>query len=369
MPVTAKAETDGTFPLRRLYFYLTSGCNLRCRHCWIAPKYQEPGQPGPALDPHLFRGVLEQAQPLGLSGVKLTGGEPLLHPQIDELLDLIHAAGLQLTVETNGTLCTPGLAQALARCEKPHIAVSLDGVDAKTHDGIRGVPGAFAAALQGLRHLVQAGLKPQIIMAVMRQNREQLADVVGLAESLGAGSVKFNLVQPTARGEQLHETGETLSIEELVELGRWVENTLADTTPLRLYYHHPPAFRPLSRMLGPQGNGAGACGILGVLGVLGDGSYALCGIGATVPALVFGHVARDSLAEVWQHHPVLQELREGLPHRLGGVCGDCLMRSLCLGSCVAQNYYLDRDLWAPFWYCEQAREKGLFPPTRLRPAV
>jgi SynChlorMet cassette radical SAM/SPASM protein ScmF len=194
-----------------------------------------------------------------------------------------------------------------------------------------------------------------------------LAGVVRLAESLGAGSVKFNPVMPTARGERLHASGETLSIEELVELGRWVENTLCDATPLPLYYHHPPAFRPLSRMLGPQGSGCGACGILGILGVLWDGSYALCGIGASVPDLVFGQAARDSLAEVWRHHPVLQELREGLPHKLGGVCGACLMRGVCLGSCVAQNYYLDGDFWAPFWYCEQARQQGLFPETRLRP--
>jgi SynChlorMet cassette radical SAM/SPASM protein ScmF len=175
-------------------------------------------------------------------------------------------------------------------------------------------------------------------------------------------------VQPTARGERLHASGETLSLEDLVELGRWVENTLADTTPLPLYYHHPPAFRPLSRMLGAKGNGGGACGILGILGVLGDGSYALCGIGATVPALVFGHAARDSLAEVWHNNRVLRELREGLPHKLGGVCGVCLLWSICLGSCVAQNYYLGRDLWAPFWYCERARQQGLFPRTRLRPA-
>ena len=366
MPITETAGPAATFPLRRIYFYLTEGCNLRCHHCWIAPKYQSPGQPLRALDLDLFRTVLGQAKPLGLSGVKLTGGEPLLHPHIHELLDLVDSAGLHLTVETNGTLCTPGLAQAMARCKNAQVSVSLDGVDAETHEWIRGVRGAFAASLQGVRHLVDAGLKPQIIMSVMRRNRDQLEGVVRLAESLGAGSVKFNLVQPVARGERMHESGEALNIEELVEIGQWVENTLCDTTPLPLHYHHPPAFRPLGRMLGRHGSGCGACGILGILGVLWDGSYALCGIGGTVPDLVFGHAARESLEEVWNNSQVLRELREGMPQKLGGICGFCLMRGVCLGSCVAQNYYLDRDLWAPFWYCDQARQKGLFPQTRMR---
>ncbi len=78
----------------------------------------------------------------------------------------------------------------------------------------------------------------------------------------------------------------------------------------------------------------------------------------------------DSLADVWNGNPVLREIREGLPHRLGGICGDCLMKGLCLGSCIAQNYYKDRDLWAAHWYCEEAHREGLFPESRrhARPA-
>ncbi|OGP52753.1 MAG: hypothetical protein A2Y65_12180 [Deltaproteobacteria bacterium RBG_13_52_11] len=62
---------------------------------------------------------------------------------------------------------------------------------------------------------------------------------------------------------------------------------------------------------------------------------------------------------------VLQELREGLPSRLGGICTRCLMRHQCLGSCIAQNYYEAGNLWAPFWFCQQADEAGLFPESRL----
>ena len=67
------------------------------------------------------------------------------------------------------------------------------------------------------RNLAQAGLKPQLIMSVMRGNVDQMEAVVRLAESLGAESVKFNVVQPTGRGEGMRDAGETLRIEELVE--------------------------------------------------------------------------------------------------------------------------------------------------------
>ena len=100
------------------------------------------------------------------------------------------------------------------------------------------------------------------------------------------------------------------------------------------------------------------------MGVIASGSYALCGIGETTPALVFGHAAQKSLKEVWDNTAVLQELRDGFPHRLKGVCGDCVMKNRCLGSCVAQNYYSEKDLWAPFWYCKEEHAYGLFPASR-----
>ena len=364
--MTDKSQTL-TYPLNQIYFYLTEGCNLRCRHCWIAPKYQSEGNSYPALDLDLFKSIIEQAKPLGLSGVKLTGGEPLLHPQINEILEFIQSVGLHLNVETNGVLCTPELASKMAACKNVFVSVSLDGADAETHEWVRGVEGSFETALKGIRSLVKAGLSPQVIMTIMRHSKDQMEPVVRLAESLDAGSVKFNIVQPTARGGRLHESGEALSIEELVNLGRWVENSLSASTPLHLNYSHPVVFRPLGRMFGNNGDGCGICGILGILGVLANGSYALCGIGETVPDLCFGHASSDSLEDIWNNTPMLLELREGLPYRLEGICGHCLMKGMCLGSCLAQNYYNSKDFWAPFWFCEEAYNRGLFPEARMIP--
>ena len=361
----AAAARRTTPLLKTIYFYLTEGCNLRCRHCWLEPPHQSEKRQYPALDPALFRHILQQARPLGLSSVKLTGGEPLMHPQIGEILETLRNGKLRFTVETNGVLCTPELAQDLLRSGLYHISVSLDGADADTHEWVRGVKGCFVSAVDGIKNLVAAGIRPQVIMTLMRRNVDQIEAVVRLAESLRCSSVKFNIVQPTARGVKMHEAGETLSIREIARLGDWVENELSAGTKLRLHYSHPAAFRPLGRMYGREGSGCGVCGINGILGVLANGSYALCGIGEHVRELVFGHVSKDPLADVWKDNPVLREIREGLPRRLGGICGECLMRGVCLGSCIAQNYYRSRDLWAPHWYCEEARGLGLFPEARL----
>jgi SynChlorMet cassette radical SAM/SPASM protein ScmF len=364
--MTDKSQTL-TYPLNQIYFYLTEGCNLRCRHCWIAPKYQSEGNSYPALDLDLFKSIIEQAKPLGLAGVKLTGGEPLLHPQIHEILELIRTEDLRLIVETNGVLCTPELARKMAACKDHFVSVSLDGADSGTHEWVRGVEGCFDKAIDGLRNLVSAGLRPQVIMTIMHHNKEQMEQMVRVAENLGAGSVKFNILQPTARGEKMHFTGEALDIEELVDLGKWVENTLSAATDLNLYYDHPMAFRPLGKMFGQNGDGCGACGILGILGVLANGSYALCGIGETVSDFVFGDAGTDRLEDIWKKTPVLLELRKGLPHRFEGICSHCLMKEMCLGSCIAQNYYRSKSIWAPYWYCEDARMRGLFPDTRMSP--
>jgi SynChlorMet cassette radical SAM/SPASM protein ScmF len=314
--------------LNQIYFYLTDGCNLACRHCWLAPKFDHDGTRHPTLQMELFETAIREAKVLGLNRVKLTGGEPLLHPE-----------------------------------PRRFISVSMDGADAATHDWVRGVEGSFEKAQQAVRNLVAVDTPPQIIMSVMRCNADQLEAMVRLAERMGASSVKFNLLQPTGRGEIVHEGTDGLVVAEFIKLGRYVDTELSRSTKLRLVFDYPIAFRPLSQIA--SGNGNGVCGILGILGVMANGQYALCGIGKHLPELVFGVVGRDPLEKVWQENGVLNALREGLPRQLGGICRACLMKSRCLGSCIAQNYYRTGSLWASFWFCKQAEEAGLFPATRL----
>jgi SynChlorMet cassette radical SAM/SPASM protein ScmF len=251
----------------------------------------------------------------------------------------------------------------ISHTENPFVSVSIDGADADTHEWMRGVKGAFERSLSALRNLVDAGLKPQVIMTIVRRNSGQISRMIEMAETLGAASIKFNILQPMARGVALQDAGETMSVQEILRLRQWVDNELTNHTKIKLYFDVPLAFRPLSRI--DKGD-SGTCGIQGILGVIPSGHYALCGVGEHIPELVFGKVGYDALLKVWGSNPVLNEIRSDLPGKLEGVCSRCLMAGSCLGSCVAQNYYRTGSLWAPFWLCEQAETQGIFPATRLK---
>ena len=339
---------------------------MACRHCWLAPGYDKNGDKSRFLPKATFAAVINEALPLGLTAVKLTRGEPLLHPEFTGLVRMVAAKNLRLNVETNGLLCDAAIAGEIAQLPQKSVAVSLDGVNAATHDRIRGVSGAFEKTCAAVRHLAGAGVAPQIIMTVMAANVDQVEPMIVLAENLGAGSVKFNVVQPTARGESLYKDSLALDIKDVIDLGERVQQQLAGQTGLKVFFDFPMAFRSLKSMF--YGGGCSVCGILGILGVLADGHYALCGIGSHLPELVFGEAGKDRLADVWRDNEMLENIRQGLPERLEGVCSRCLMKRRCLGACLAQNYYRHRNLWAPYWFCEMAEAAGLFPPSRLVPA-
>ena len=351
--------------LNTFYAYLTQGCNLACRHCYLGPKFDPDGDKEPVLAYELFETAINEGLPLGLTGVKLSGGEPLLHPRVFDMIELMKRHDLRLTVETNGVLCTPEAAEAMASAKNPYVSVSIDGADAEMHEYVRGVKGCFDQACRAVRNLAAAGLRPQVIMALMNCNLDHIEGVIRLAEELGAGSVKFNLISYESRGEALHKQGHVPTVTEYIKLGEWVERDLAKKAKVKLVYSHPAAFRPLSSIA--SGRGCGSCGVVGILGLIPSGHYALCGVGEVAEGLVFGKIGEDRLEDVWRNTPLLNEAREGIPDRFEGVCSRCVMRKQCIAYCVAETYYRTGGLWAPFRYCEEAERLGLFPESRLEP--
>ncbi len=349
--------------LNTLYFYLCGDCNLACRHCWISPTYQKQGVSTRALDIPLFHHIIDQAKHLGLSSVKLTGGEPLIHPEITGILQFIRDQHIGLKIETNGLCITPDIAKIVSECVAPFVSVSIDGL-AENHEHIRGVQGSFEKACEGARLVSEAKIPLQIIMTVMRANKDDIPDVAALAKDLGAKSIKFNFVQPTERGKVMHTRNETLSVPELIDLGNWMEKDFQKNAKIRIFTSLPMAFRPMSSLFRNAGVDCGVCGIFNILGVLSSGKYALCGIGESTPSMVFGDARVDPLEKIWKETPVLKEIREKLPREMQGICQECVMKWRCLGSCIAQNYYTSGDLFSDYWFCRSAFQSGLFPESR-----
>lgn len=360
--MTEEEVTKTIPPLGTLYFYLTGDCNMACRHCWIAPTFENSDRSQKALPFDLFKKIINEAKEAGLSGVKLTGGEPFIHPDIIPILRFIRDQKLRLTIESNGTAITAHHADLIKSCPGAFISISIDG-NQESHEWMRGVKGSFDRASEGVKTLVGTGIHPQIIMAVAGRNKAEMAELAKYAKDLGASSVKYNFVTPTARGEAMEHEGATVSVPEQIELSRWVQNDLQKELKIPLFTNLPFAFRSLSSLFGPQGN-CGRCGIFSILGVLADGTYALCGIGTSVPELCFGHASKNNVKEIWEKAEALNQIREHLPKDLKGICSQCLLKNVCLGSCVANNYYVEKDLLAGHKFCEDAFKAGVFPMSR-----
>ncbi|MBN1955295.1 MAG: radical SAM protein, partial [Anaerolineae bacterium] len=299
------------------------------------------------------------------AGAKLTGGEPTLHPQFVPIVDMLTAAGLSITMETNGTLVDADLARYLAQhTALTFVAVSIDGPTAEIHDPFRGVAGSFDAALRGVRHLVAAGYRPQVIASIHRGNLARVEEIVQLALELGAGSVKFNPVMRVGRGTAMYERGEALDPLEIIDLAHFVRGPLQQQMPIRLILSTPLAFYTAGELL-RLGNDS-QCQIRHILGILGSGDMALCGIGQTIPQLCFGNLREVGVAEVWVNHPFLRQLREDLSGDYPGICGQCIHAPRCLAYCVAQNYFDRGELVSPPTMCVEAQRQGRFPASRLR---
>jgi SynChlorMet cassette radical SAM/SPASM protein ScmF len=358
---------EGVPTLNIFYLYMTNGCNLFCRHCWITPSFVN-GQPSPGdcLDIELLKLAVNEGKQLGLGQAKLTGGEPILHPQFVDIVDYLSQENIKLIMETNATLIDAHLARHLKNNTTLwFISASLDSAKPEAHDHFRGFPGAFKSTVKGIEHLADAGYKPQVIMCPHRGNIHEVENVIKLAVSLGAGSVKFNPVTPTGRGKIMDKKGETLDYEEIINLLRLVRGELQDRSPIPLHISAPPALFTIQEMLREKEAG-GECRLLHILGILGNGEMALCGIGRNIPELCFGRLGEDRLRDVWLAHPTLVGLRHDLNGDYPGICGDCIHARRCLTQCVAMNYARTGELIHPDFLCEESERRGLFPNTRRR---
>lgn len=348
-------------PLRSIYFNPTSYCNLKCSHCWVAPPYKHSFQaPNPEeLTLAQIDQMYSSARQIGLNATKLTGGEPLLRYGIDEILWLIHTQGISLQMETNGTLITPERAKLLGEIYKKDkqmfISVSIDGAE-KNHEKQRGVEGCFKDTLLGIERLLEFNVHVQVIFSVTRVNAEDLEEVARICDRLNVNSMKINFVNDIERATILGKRDRLLSVDETLALNDRIMNVVDPMYKFKVITNLPPAFKPINDFAC-----AGRCGIHHIMGVLGNGDVSICGIGGSTPELVVGNVKKDSLKDLWANGFVFKDIRQNVPRDLEGVCGECILKSRCLGECRADAYYKKRSFRAPFDFCQKAYEEKKFP--------
>jgi 7,8-dihydro-6-hydroxymethylpterin dimethyltransferase len=192
-----RAEVLVTDHLRELWFHLTNRCNQACRHCLFASSPAEHLE----LSASRVKDLAAQAAALGCRVFSLTGGEPLVHPEFEGLVDiLLGFDDAHVVVLTNGTLVRE-YAMALARwpASRFHLQISVDGLDAR-HDQVRGA-GAFQALVANLAWLRSQGLAFTLSMCVTAENLVDMVDVVDFAAAHGAANLHFMWYFVRGRGK------------------------------------------------------------------------------------------------------------------------------------------------------------------------
>ncbi|MFH2034318.1 MAG: SPASM domain-containing protein, partial [Candidatus Margulisiibacteriota bacterium] len=241
------------------------------------------------------------------------------------------------------------------------VAVSLDGAKEDTHERMRVIKGSFKASLEGIKNLVAAGIRPQVVFCITQWNKHEFRDLIMMCKELGCKNMKVNKPTHIARGENLEKAGELLTIKQILDYYK-IARQYSEELDFEIIYSVPPAFKPLDRVAKESGC---KCSIHRLLGITGDGTISMCGIVRTVDNLSMGNIKTADLAKVWNDDPILNRIRDEIPDRLTGICQNCIHKKACMAYCVALNYFDMGQLTAPFKFCQDAHEEGLFPRTRL----
>jgi len=169
---------------------VTYRCDLDCAMCDLPSR----GDRSREMDTEGLRGTLDAFRDLGVLGVGVTGGEPLLRPDTVDVIRHGSGRGLLMHLNTNGTLVTDDLARALADAGLASVNLSLDGPDAETHDRLRGRPGSFARVLRAAARLLAVPRRPYrvaLTCALGPSNADKVDALLDRARDLGVDRVGF----------------------------------------------------------------------------------------------------------------------------------------------------------------------------------
>lgn len=363
----SNAVNTGQLPqVTDILIYVTDRCNLKCQHCYYEPTFDSNRCNGHdhEITYKQICNTIDELVPLGLGACKFSGGEPFLRDELVKLCEYLYSKKINVIIETNGTLITEDDAVRLGSIKDGlFVSVSLDSDSPEKHDKFRGVNGAFRNALRGLDYLIQNGVPTQVIAVACKDTEEEVINMMNLMNICldhGAHSFKVNFVTPIGRAKKYSaiDPEKVLEIDSaLHEHGKRIG--LAYTGSV------PKALLPITRLT-RQDAPCGRCSICSTIGLLADGTITTCGMGRQTKGFRYGNIGKDSIAEIWLQHPLLRDIRELIPSQLKGICGKCIMRSVCLGYCrLNSEKVAPENLCDSYWMCEEMYKRGKFPSTRL----
>ena len=319
---------------------LTYRCPLRCVYCSNPLDYASVKD---ALDGEAWRGVLREAAALGCVHVGLTGGEPTLHPGLEEIVAGAAEASLYPHLVTAGTARATAMLDGLARAGLRSVQLSVQDATAEASDAIAGVA-AFEEKLAFAEAVRRLALPLTLNVVLHRRNLARVGELVALAARLGAG--RLELANAQYHGWALRNRDALMpSRAQLDAAGAEVARLRRAHPAMEILWVLPDHHRGRPK---PCMGGWGRTSLV----VAPDGRVLPCHGAAQLPGLEFWRVPERPLAACWSDAPGMNAHRgeDWMPEP----CRSCPERAKDFGGCRCQAFALTGDAGATDPACELA---------------
>ena len=322
--------------LTHLQIDVTNRCNMNCRHCRNGRlRPEEITQ----LNLAEFTDVVDQALALGCQWINVCGGEPMVHPNILQLVEYAsHRCHTNLL--TNGYLIDLECAESLRAAGVGMVQLSLDGASPQVHNTMRRNKHAFERVVRAVDALHATGIPVCFMVTMSRANYETLPRIMQVAQDLGVDFVNLRRLIPQGNGSDgFDQLGlNRTEVASLLAEARRLE--IDHSIGICLFPFYPfgddQIVAPYRANREPEPCAGCSAGVSG-LAVASDGAILLC---PHIP-MPLGNIRTHSLADVWARHETVLALRGRT--QLKGRCGVCEFRNVC-GGCRAYPYQLTGDL-------------------------
>lgn len=333
---------------------ITRRCNLRCVHCRSSSQLEVEGHPDFSLDE--AKRVLDDIRSYASPVVVLSGGEPLLRPDVFDIARYGTALGLRMCLATNGSLVTADTCRQITESGIRMVSLSLDGSTAAVHDDFRNQPGAFDGVMNAIRLFNAHNIDFLVNSSFTKRNQDEAPKIHQLVKSLGATAWYLFMIVPTGRGEEI--MAELIPPDEYEAMLNWhydmekeEDELLVRPTCAPQYYRvvlqraKQEGERFKRRTLKFSTGGSKGClagQLICMIDV--DGNVLPCSY-FPLPA---GNIRHQSFREIWEESPLFLEMRDFAGYK--DHCGRCEYLNVC-GGCRARAWAVTGDYLAGEPFC------------------
>lgn len=300
---------------------VTYRCNLSCKFCYAGCKCSKKASTEEMTTEQIKKVLEVIRRDAEVPSMSWTGGEPTLRKDLPELTKYATDIGIRVNLITNGTNLTTNLVAKLKDSGLKSAQVSLEGPDARVHDGLTQVAGSFAHTLRGIKLLQDAEIHVHTNTTANRLNAPYLTDIVKLVKSLGLARCSMNMVIPCGSAPD----GEvTLTYTEMAGLVREVKEAAKRESIHFLWYSPTPycMYNPVAEKLG--GKSCAACD--GLLSISPSGDVLPC---SSLPVSV-GNVLKQRFDSIWGGRKARYWREKRYAHK---ICRKCEHFAVCTGAC------------------------------------